>query len=182
MTSTSSPRSRRLERARAHRPDEPSRRCSDGARLRSRRERVGAPRRGTIDVNERVYIHEFIDVIGHNRAKYMQHMTANWGPDRTGGAQPALLRRVGARRLHRRVAEDREHVGARQLVGTRRIVRRGDGRPRRTRPGTRAVVGEGRGFPQWRHGPHHAAGTLGARRRSAVCRRREGRRLRRTSS
>ena len=31
-------------------------------------------------MNERVYIHEFIDVIGHNRAKYMQHMTANWGP------------------------------------------------------------------------------------------------------
>jgi len=28
----------------------------------------------------RVYIHELIDVIGHNRARYMQHMTANWGP------------------------------------------------------------------------------------------------------
>jgi hypothetical protein len=31
-------------------------------------------------VNDRVYIHEFIDVIGHNRARYMQHMTANWSP------------------------------------------------------------------------------------------------------
>jgi hypothetical protein len=31
-------------------------------------------------VNERVYIHEIIDVIGHNRANYMQHMTANWSP------------------------------------------------------------------------------------------------------
>lgn len=31
--------------------------------------------------NEKVYIHEFIDVIGHNRAKYMHHMTANWGPE-----------------------------------------------------------------------------------------------------
>jgi hypothetical protein len=30
--------------------------------------------------NERVYIHEFIDVIGHHRADYMQHMTANWSP------------------------------------------------------------------------------------------------------
>jgi len=27
-----------------------------------------------------VYIHEFIDIIGHHRAEYMYHMTANWGP------------------------------------------------------------------------------------------------------
>jgi len=31
-------------------------------------------------VNDKVYIHEFIDVIGHNRARYMYHMTANWSP------------------------------------------------------------------------------------------------------
>jgi hypothetical protein len=31
-------------------------------------------------VNGRVYIHEIIDVIGHNRARYLQHMTANWSP------------------------------------------------------------------------------------------------------
>jgi hypothetical protein len=30
--------------------------------------------------NQHVYIHEFIDIIGHNRARYMQHMTANWCP------------------------------------------------------------------------------------------------------
>ena len=30
--------------------------------------------------NPKIYIHEFIDVIGHNRAKYMQHVTANWSP------------------------------------------------------------------------------------------------------
>ena len=30
--------------------------------------------------NTKVYIHEFIDIIGHNRAKYMHHMTANWVP------------------------------------------------------------------------------------------------------
>ena len=28
----------------------------------------------------KIYIHELIDVIGHNRAKYMHHMTANWCP------------------------------------------------------------------------------------------------------
>ena len=27
-----------------------------------------------------IYIHEFIDIIGHNRARYMHHMTANWVP------------------------------------------------------------------------------------------------------
>jgi hypothetical protein len=31
-------------------------------------------------VNDTVCIHEFIDIIGHNRAKYMHHMTANWSP------------------------------------------------------------------------------------------------------
>ncbi len=31
-------------------------------------------------VNEKVYIHEFIDVMGQNRARYMHHMTANWCP------------------------------------------------------------------------------------------------------
>jgi len=30
--------------------------------------------------NDRVYIHELIDIIGHNRAKYQHHMTANWCP------------------------------------------------------------------------------------------------------
>jgi hypothetical protein len=27
-----------------------------------------------------VYIHELIDIVGHNRARYMHHMTANWCP------------------------------------------------------------------------------------------------------
>jgi hypothetical protein len=31
-------------------------------------------------MNDRVYIHEFIDIRGHNRANYLHHMTANWGP------------------------------------------------------------------------------------------------------
>jgi hypothetical protein len=30
--------------------------------------------------NTRVYIHEFIEIKGHNRNKYMHHMTANWCP------------------------------------------------------------------------------------------------------
>jgi hypothetical protein len=30
--------------------------------------------------NDKVYIHEFIDIIGQNRAAYMEHMTAGWGP------------------------------------------------------------------------------------------------------
>ena len=30
--------------------------------------------------NDKVYIHEFIAIRGHSRAKYMHHMTANWCP------------------------------------------------------------------------------------------------------
>lgn len=30
--------------------------------------------------NTKVYIHELIDVIGHGRARYLHHMTANWCP------------------------------------------------------------------------------------------------------
>ncbi|MDZ7674781.1 MAG: hypothetical protein U5K30_06925 [Acidimicrobiales bacterium] len=30
--------------------------------------------------NPKVYIHEFIDIVGLNRANYIHHMTANWGP------------------------------------------------------------------------------------------------------
>ncbi len=31
-------------------------------------------------MNDRVYTHEFIDIIGPNRPEYMHHMTANWSP------------------------------------------------------------------------------------------------------
>lgn len=31
-------------------------------------------------MNQKIYIHEFIDIIGQNRARYMHHMTANWSP------------------------------------------------------------------------------------------------------
>lgn len=30
--------------------------------------------------NDKVYIHEFIDIIGQHRAEYMRHMTVNWVP------------------------------------------------------------------------------------------------------
>jgi hypothetical protein len=30
--------------------------------------------------NDKLYIHELIDIVGHNRARYMHHMTANWVP------------------------------------------------------------------------------------------------------
>jgi hypothetical protein len=30
--------------------------------------------------NDKIYIHEQIEIRGHNRAKYMHHMTANWVP------------------------------------------------------------------------------------------------------
>jgi hypothetical protein len=40
-------------------------------------------------MNSKIYIHEFIDIKGHNRAKYMHHMTANWCP--VGRAERNML-------------------------------------------------------------------------------------------
>lgn len=31
-------------------------------------------------MNGSAYIHEFVDIIGHHRANYMHHVTANWSP------------------------------------------------------------------------------------------------------
>ena len=30
--------------------------------------------------NRKLYIHEFVDILGQNRARYMHHATANWSP------------------------------------------------------------------------------------------------------
>jgi hypothetical protein len=40
--------------------------------------------------NDKVYIHELIDVIGHNRPKYMHQMTAMWAPVRRAHQQLCL--------------------------------------------------------------------------------------------
>jgi hypothetical protein len=48
-------------------------------RIPLRPERRGASE-ASATINTKIYIHEFVDIIGHNRARYMQHMTANWGP------------------------------------------------------------------------------------------------------
>lgn len=40
----------------------------------------GTSRTGASTVNEKVYTHEFIDIIGTARPRYMHHMTANWSP------------------------------------------------------------------------------------------------------
>jgi hypothetical protein len=32
------------------------------------------------DTNDKIYIHELIDIRGHHRADYMHHMAANWSP------------------------------------------------------------------------------------------------------
>ncbi|HEX4491868.1 MAG TPA: NIPSNAP family containing protein [Acidimicrobiia bacterium] len=42
--------------------------------------RHGAASEASAIINTKIYIHELVDIIGHNRARYMQHMTANWGP------------------------------------------------------------------------------------------------------
>jgi hypothetical protein len=42
--------------------------------------RENEPRKNEPRKNEKVYIHEYIDINGPNRAKYFQHITANWSP------------------------------------------------------------------------------------------------------
>jgi hypothetical protein len=37
--------------------------------------------RGVGPVTHKLYIHELIDIVGHNRARYQHHMTANWVPE-----------------------------------------------------------------------------------------------------
>ena len=54
--------------------------------------------------NNKVYIHEFIDIIGQNRARYMHHMTANWSPIAQEERNQLCYRRVGHRWLDRPVA------------------------------------------------------------------------------
>ena len=72
--------------------------------------------------NDKVYIHEFIDIIGHNRANYMHHMTANWSPIAQRRAQPALLRRVGHGGHHPALARGREPLGGGRLRGPGHLV------------------------------------------------------------
>src|SRR4051812_24269309 len=80
-------------RSRASRSCRRAPRRASAARSRTGRARcprrtdpsTAPPRRNCIHslsvANEKVYIHEFIDIIGHNRAAYMHHMTANWSPE-----------------------------------------------------------------------------------------------------
>src|SRR5205085_6701029 len=51
--------------------------------------RLTGPSDLRLTVNDKIYIHEFIDIIGHNRARYMHHMTANWCP--VGRAERNML-------------------------------------------------------------------------------------------
>ena len=66
-----------------HRPEWPSERPADDRQTGHRRFRIPHSADARVpedDVNDKVYIHEFIDIIGPNRARYMHHMTANWCP------------------------------------------------------------------------------------------------------
>jgi hypothetical protein len=31
-------------------------------------------------MNDKIYIHELVDIVGHNRSHYLHHITANWAP------------------------------------------------------------------------------------------------------
>jgi hypothetical protein len=63
--------------------------------------------------NDCVYIHEFIDIVGHNRPKYMHHMTAVWAPVRREHQQDCLgvWAEVGTTGKWPRVVNIWEHKG-----------------------------------------------------------------------
>ena len=84
----------------------------------------GVRRRGTATsvedrerepVNEKLYIHEYIDIIGQNRAKYMYHMTANFSPMAQEDRNQLCYGVWGVAREHRPVARGAQHLGARRL-------------------------------------------------------------------
>jgi len=63
--------------------------------------------------NEKIYIHELIEIIGANRAKYMHHMTAVWAPVRRDHQQTSLgvWAEVGSTGTWPRVVSMWEHDG-----------------------------------------------------------------------
>ena len=75
------------------------------------------------DVNSKIYIHEFIDIIGSNRARVHAPHDGELVSDRARRAQHALLRRLGNRRVDGTLARGRQHVGARRLGRARRQLR-----------------------------------------------------------
>ena len=68
----------------------------------------------------KVYIHEFVDITGHNRARYMQHITANWSPigqEERNQLCYGIWGTVGSTGV---VARGDQHVGVRRLGGSGR--------------------------------------------------------------
>ena len=122
----------------------------------------------TVPVNDRVYIHEFIDIIGHHRAHYMQHMTANWGPigqEERGQLCYGVWALIGSTGAWPKTVNMWEHEG---WAGLGVLVRHGVRRPRRAGSGARAVVGQGGRVPQRRVRPHRRSRPVDAHDRGAL--------------
>ena len=143
--------------------------CADTAHL-------DAQFRGSM--NDKVYIHEFIDIIGPNRARYMHHMTANWCPVALEERNQLCFGVWGTVGLDRAVARGGQPVGA------RRLGRPGGQLQPRAAPRLAAgsvagpVVGRGRRpAPGWRRS-HRRARTVDRTHRDADRPRRAGRGVR----
>ena len=119
--------------------------------------------------NDKVYIHELINIIGTGqRAVHAPH-DGELVSDGARGAQPALLRGVGHRRLDRSLARGRQHVGARRLGRAGRELRSRAVARRPAGPVTGRVVGRRRLAAVGGRRSHRGARTVGAPdRRAAV--------------
>ena len=125
-----------------------------------------------------MYIHEFIDIIGHNRAKYMHHMTANWSPIAQAERQQlcyGVWGIVGTTRGWPQVLNLWEEQGFQGLAD---VLPSRVEPPGAAGPQARQVVGEARELPEPGRRPRARAGAVDLDHRRVVCRRREGRVLR----
>ena len=118
-------------------------------------------------MNDKVYIHEFIDIRGHHRADYMHHMLANWSPlaqetrHQLAYGVWALLGSTGAWPQTVNMWEEDGWDGIAESFGGEAV---GSGAQD---PALGEVVGQGVGVPQRRLRPHRRPRTVDPHDRAA---------------
>ncbi len=113
-------------------------------------------------MNDRVYIHELIDIIGHHRAHYMQHMTANWGPigqEERGQLCYGVWALLGSTGPWPKTINMWEHEGWAGLADSFATEAVGQ---RRAGSGAREMVGPRGRFSQWWVRPNRRSGAVDA--------------------
>ena len=125
-------------------------------------------------MNDKAYIHEFIDIIGHNRANYMHHMTANFSPTAQEDRQQlcyGVWGVVGSTKKWPEVVNIWEEQGSRR---SGHVVGATSSTTPPARPQARQMVGQGGGVPLERGRPDSDPGPVDPDDHRAVRRRGDG--------